>query len=126
MAKKKTSTPGKKLRYKAYQAQSREQKNRVLKLARHIKNHPNDAQSAEAINNKNPKHRKKPTGRKVHRTNFGTQEVGEGVFSYIPEGEFKPGHPVLKLCKSGYVFDQQKKFKFSAVIGEDFKAHYGI
>lgn len=51
MAKGKSSSASKKAQHAAYTAQSRCEKNRARKLARHMRNHPNDAQAESATKN---------------------------------------------------------------------------
>lgn len=109
--------------YSNYKSSNLEEKNRARKLIRHLKAHPNDKQAEEAMKRK-PVHRKKPEGKKPIVKLVGIQQVSEGVYSYIADREYKPGHPTLALAKKGYSFDQAKKLKNSAIFSEEFKVIY--
>lgn len=122
MAKKKSSSAGKKAHYNSYKAQGQEEKNRARKLAKHMKAHPNDKQTEAAMALK-PVHRKTPQGRKSTEKRLGIQEVSPGLFKYVAKVDAYPnGHPAN--AKNLHLVDLAKKMKNSAKLSEDFKATY--
>lgn len=125
MAKKKSASKGAKVLYTRYKAEGREAKNRELKIMRHLKNHPNDKQAENALAKK-PVHRAKPSKIKkkvIH--NYGIQEVGSGVFAYVSNEVYKPGHPALQLLKQKQ-YSEAGKFRNAAIMSDEFKAAFNV
>jgi hypothetical protein len=105
----------------AYKASSKGAKHRAARIARHLKDHPNDEQTAKAAA-KQYKHRAKPKGNKVPFKALGTQEVGPNTWTYVAEVNALPGHPVLAMLKTN--MDKARKFRNGAILSEDFIAAY--
>lgn len=114
--------PSFKAYYAAYKASGRAEKNRKLRLERHLETHPNDEQTAKALA-KPLKYRKKPQGGKTHTRALGIQEVSPNVFTYVGE-VFANGHPVNELAKNKFVFDMSRKLKYSAKFTPEFSKAY--
>lgn len=105
--------------YGAYKSSNTEGSNRIKKLNRHLKKHPNDTQAQKALTQK-PVHRKKPAGSNKTIKKYGIQS-GEG---YVSENVYKNGHPVLQMLKSFSHFDNYKKLRNCAIFSEEFKVVY--
>lgn len=66
------ASTGKKAARVAYAQENRAAKNKAVRLARHLRNHPNDAQTIDAIKNLSTfKVRAKPVGRVKRVSKFG-------------------------------------------------------
>lgn len=72
MAKKKATSANKKAHYTQYKVENRQEKNRILKLKRHLKSAPNDTLALTALEkiNKggNKYRRRKPENRGINKT----------------------------------------------------------
>jgi hypothetical protein len=120
MSKLKGKHPSKNAYLTAYKASSKGAKHRAARIARHLKAHPEDVQTAKAAS-KAYKHRAKPQGKKAHSRALGVQEVAPNLWSYIPETAFKAGHPTLTMLK-GVNFDKARKLRNAAKLSPEFVA----
>jgi hypothetical protein len=114
--------------YTAYKATGKAAKNAAIKLARHVKKHPNDAKAASAVGATH-KARTKPQGKKVFVKPVGIQEIAPGTYSYVSDTVYHNGHPALMLMK-GVRFDRMCKLganaKFTKEALEFFKGNYAV
>lgn len=106
--------------YSSYKNSNIEGSNRTKRLNRHLKKHPNDVQTQNALHKKTV-HRKKPVSKNKSVKKYGIQSGSEG---YVSQNVYKNGHPVLEMLRSFTHFDNYKKLKNSAIISAEFKAVY--